>query len=131
MNQLFGILTVLLLLCSNTPFAQQKAVKGSLFEGLVVAGYADRGAYVNCAGPALKYSKSNAAVLIGLLPTIRIKEDRVDEGKPKNTLITPTLGFGLTAVLGHFAIQIPTFYNPKTATADGRWHAGIGIGYKF
>ncbi|WP_454881405.1 hypothetical protein [Sphingobacterium detergens] len=113
-------------------YAQQKTVKASLFEGVVVAGYTDQGAYVNCTGPAIKYSfapKGN--ILLGLLPSLKIKEDQVEEGKPKNAWVTPTLGVGLTAVFRHIAVQLPAFYSPKTSTADGKWKLGVGLGYKF
>lgn len=124
-------LMLLLCLASNSSIAQQAKIKGSLFEGVFVAGYADCGAYINCTGPAVKYSRSKLSVLAGLLPSLRIKEDKMEEGRPKNSLITPTLGFGLTAFVGHFALQLPAFYNAKTATSNGNWKIGIGLGYKF
>jgi len=113
-------------------YAQQKTVKASLFEGVMVAGYTDQGAYINCTGPAIKYSfASKGNILLGLLPSLKMKEDHVEEGKPKNAWITPTLGVGLTAVFKHLAVQLPAFYSPKTSTADGKWKLGVGLGYKF
>ncbi|TDS10254.1 hypothetical protein [Sphingobacterium paludis] len=133
MHNLIKALTLFLCfgLKNNTLFAQQGTIKGSLFEGTVVAGYVDKGAYINCTGPAVKYSRPGASILLGLLPTLKIKEDKVEEGKPKNSVITPTLGFGMTACIGHFALQMPAFYTAKTATTDGKWKVGLGIGYKF
>ena len=133
MNNLIKALTLLLCfgLSNNKLFAQQATIKGSLFDGTVVAGYVDKGAYINCTGPAVKYSRSGASILLGLLPSLKIKEDKVDEGKPKNSLITPTLGFGITACIGHFALQVPAFYTTKSATTHGKWNVGLGIGYKF
>lgn len=113
-------------------FCQEKAVKGSLFEGIVVAGYVDHGGYVNCTGPAVKYTFApKNSILLGLLPSLKIKEDKVEVGKPKNSIITPSLGFGLTAVFRHIALQLPAFYTAKSSTADGKWRLGIGVGYKF
>lgn len=131
MNKL--ILTICLLIAgsSTTAIAQQKGFKASLFEGTIVAGYADKGAYINCTGPAVKYTRAKTAFLLGLLPSLKIKEDKVEEGLPSNSLITPTLGFGLTATIGHLALQVPAYYNAKTATADGQWKLGFGVGYKF
>lgn len=121
-----------LFICSMASvFSQEKHIKASLFEGTVVAGYVDHGAYVNCAGPGIKYSHAKKVFLLGLLPGLRIKEDKVDDGKPKNSLITPSLGFGLTATFGHLALQLPTYYTTKTATADGNWKLGFGVGYRF
>lgn len=105
--------------------------KATLFEGLIVAGYVDQGAYINCAGPAVKFSKKPFAVLIGLLPSLRIKKDKVAAGATQNSMLTPTLGAGITAIYKHLAIQVPVYYNAKTSTKDGKWNPGIGVGYKF
>jgi hypothetical protein len=105
--------------------------KAQLFEGLLVAGYLDHGAFVNCTGPAIKFSKKPYTLLLGLLPGLRIKEDQVAPGVPKNSIITPSLGFGLTASFKHLALQLPLYYNSKTPTKDGVWKAGLGLGYKF
>lgn len=134
LNKLAGVvlLQLLFLAVFHQTYAQQKAVKASLFEGVVVAGYADHGVYINCTGPAIKYSfapKGN--ILLGLLPSLKLKEDHVEEGKPKNAWTTPTLGVGLTAVFRHIAFQLPAFYSPKTSTLDGKWKLGVGLGYKF
>jgi hypothetical protein len=107
---------------------QTKAV---LFDGVLVAGYLDKGAFINCAGPGIKFSKKPFSVLLGLLPGLRIKEDKVAAGATKNSTLTPSLGFGLTAAYKHLAIQVPFYYNAKTSTKDGKWNPGAGIGYKF
>jgi hypothetical protein len=62
---------------------------------------------------------------------LRIKKDRVAAGAPRNSVITPNLGAGITMAYKHFAIQVPAYYNAKTSTKDGKWNPGIGIGYKF
>ena len=105
--------------------------KATLFEGVIVAAYVDQGAYINCTGPAVKFSKKPFAILVGLLPSLRIKKDKVAAGAPQNSVITPNLGAGITAVYKHLAIQVPLYYNSKTSSKDGRWNPGIGIGYKF
>lgn len=113
-------------------YGQEKMVRGSLFEGIVVGGYADHGGYINCTGPAVKYiCAPKVSVLLGLLPSLKIKEDKVEVGKPKNSIVTPSLGFGLTAVFRQIAVQLPAFYSSKTNTTDGKWRLGIGVGYKF
>ncbi|KGE15092.1 hypothetical protein [Sphingobacterium deserti] len=133
MNKLTKAVTLILFFSVNSTLllAQNATIKGSLFDGTVVAGYVDKGAYINCTGPAVKYSRSGASILLGLLPSLKIKEDNVAEGSPRNALITPTLGFGITACIGHFALQLPAFYAAKTATTNGKWNLGVGIGYKF
>lgn len=105
--------------------------KTTLFEGVIVAGYVDEGAFINCVGPAIKFSKKPVAILVGLLPSLRIKKDKVATGAPENSVLTPNLGAGITAIYKHLAIQVPVYYNAKTSTKDGKWKPGIGIGYKF
>lgn len=126
-------LFVSLSLLALTAKSQSNAVqtKATLFEGVIVAGYVDKGAYINCTGPAIKFSKKPLAVLLGLLPSLRIKKDKVAAGAPQNSVITPNLGVGVTAIYKHLAIQVPVYYNTKTSTRDGKWNPGIGIGYKF
>lgn len=111
--------------------ASRVQTKATLFEGVIVAGYVDQGAYINCTGPAIKFSKKPFAVLLGLLPSLRIKKDKVAAGAPQNSVITPNLGAGITAIYKHLAIQVPVYYNAKTSSKDGKWNPGIGIGYKF
>lgn len=112
-------------------FSVQSQTKAVLFEGIVVAGYVDHGAFINCAGPSIKFTKKPCVFLLGLLPSLRLKEDKVAAGATKNSLLTPNLGFGLTAVFDHLAVQVPLYYNAKTAVKNGKWNPGIGLGYKF
>ena len=109
-----------------------KNIQPVLFDGTFVAGYSGKGGYINCTGPGIKYKKGNTSLLLGLLPSLRIKKDDTGlAGSTENKLITPSLGFGITATIHHFALQIPAFYTNKTTLEDGKWHLGIGIGYKF
>jgi hypothetical protein len=103
----------------------------TLFDGTFVMGYVDHGAYINCIGPSVKFIKKPYALSVGLLPSLRIKNDKVAPGATKNTALTPSLGFGLTAAVRHLAIQLPFYYNAKTAAKDGKWNVGVGLGYKF
>jgi hypothetical protein len=133
--QLFKSLLAVILLLTTVKLQAQSAdavkTKVQLFEGLLIAGYLDHGAYINCAGPAVKFSKKPFSVLLGLLPGLRIKEDKVPAGSPKNAVVMPSLGFGLTASFKHLALQLPLYYNGKTATKNGAWKPGLGLGYKF
>ncbi|MGM9476065.1 hypothetical protein ACS5PU_06535 [Pedobacter sp. GSP4] len=112
-------------------FSAKAQTKAVLFDGTLVAGYVDDGAFINCTGPSIKFSKKPYTVLLGLLPSLRIKEDKVAAGAPKNKMLTPNLGFGLTAAFKHVAVQMPLYYNPKTAAKNGEWNVGVGLGYKF
>ncbi|MNR38790.1 hypothetical protein D3C85_1569230 [compost metagenome] len=66
-----------------------------------------------------------------MLPSLRIKEDKVVAGATQNTWVTPNLGFGLTAIFSHLAVQLPFYYNNKTVVKDGKWNLGLGLGYKL
>ncbi|MCX2583249.1 MULTISPECIES: hypothetical protein [unclassified Pedobacter] len=111
--------------------ALKAQTKVALFDGTIVAGYVDHGGYVNCIGPSVKYLKKPFSISAGLLPSLRIKEDKVAAGATKNSLITPSLGLGLTAVFNHIALQLPLYYNAKTSTKNGEWNVGVGLGYKL
>ncbi|WP_235833139.1 hypothetical protein [Arcticibacter tournemirensis] len=134
MNLTFSTALIICLFLSSGIKAQtqkETKVKPVLFDGFLVTGYVDNGAYINCTGPGVRFTKKPVSVLLGFLPGLRIKEDKVPEGASKNSAVTPSLGFGLTAAYKHLAIQVPFYYTSKTATKDGKWNPGIGIGYKF
>lgn len=123
-----------LVTCVVISFISIKAksqTKPALFDGTFVAGYVDNGAYVNFTGPSLKYIKNRSSIALSLLPGLRIKEDKVAANATKNSVITPSLGFGLTASVKHLAFQLPLYYDPKTALKNGSWHLGVGLGFKL
>ncbi len=101
------------------------------WDGMIVAGYVNDGGFINFGGPSLKLIKKPWIFGIGILPSVRIKEDAVAAGAKKNSIIMPTAGFGFTMVYKHLVVQLPFYYNAKTAASDGKWHAGFGIGYKL
>jgi hypothetical protein len=106
-------------------FAQENKITTSAFNGIVTCGYVNNGGFINFTGPNINYSIHNSKIMLGMLPSIRLKQD---EAVVKNAFITPTLGMGLTLIYKMYAIQIPLYYNPKNLTENGRWHIGIGIG---
>lgn len=112
-------------------FSQEKEpkVKASFFDGVMVAGYADHGAFFNFTGPNVSFKNKDFKLMLGMLPSLRIKQDH-SEG-PRNSVVMPTLGAGATVVYKNFALQVPAYYNPKTASQNGSWKAGIGLGYSF
>ena len=98
------------------------------FSGIFVSGYVDNGAFINFTGPNLSFLYGKSHLLIGMLPSLRIKQD---SGTTKNSLITPSLGVGITYCYKAFALQVPCYYNPKTSSTNGKWNIGVGIGLKF
>ena len=111
--------------------AVRSQTKAVLFEGVMIGGYVDKGGFINCIGPSVKLNQKAYTIFAGLLPSMRIKEDKVAPGATKNTDLTPGLGFGMTAVFRHIAVQLPFYYNPKTSLENGKWNPGVGLGYKF
>jgi hypothetical protein len=107
--------------------AQQKP-QAQFFDGSVVAGYVDNGAYLNFTGPNISWQKGRSKLLIGMLPSLRYK---VDQGATVNARVYPALGAGLTYSYQRFVFQVPLYYNPKTATTNGNWQIGCGLGFKL
>ena len=108
--------------------AQEQKVKMVIFDGVVVSGYVDNGAYLNFTGPNINMTVKKSKLILSMLPSLRFKEDK---SLIKNSLVTPSLGAGLTFCYKSFAIQVPFYYNAKTTTANGKWNIGAGIGYRF
>lgn len=119
------------ILLSGLCFSQETAskVKASFFEGIAVAGYVDHGAFINFTGPNLSLTHKNIKWIAGMLPSLRIKEDR--SPGTKNSPVMPTLGVGFTMVYKKMVFQIPVYYNAKTPDQNGNWKVGAGIGYSF
>ena len=109
-------------------FSQEGKVKISVFDGALVAGYVDGGGYVNFTGPSVNYSRGKSKLSLGMLPSIRMKKDT---NAVRNSFFLPTLGFGLTYSYSNWTIQIPCYYNLKTASKNGAWVLGVGLGYRF
>jgi hypothetical protein len=125
---------IALIVCSLNRVNAQDAVKKvslTAWDGMAVAGYVNNGGFINFGGPTVRFMKKPFAAGFGILPTMRIKKDNVAKEAPKNSAIIPTAGFGFTFVYKHLALQVPFYYNPKTATSNGKWNPGLGIGYKF
>jgi hypothetical protein len=118
----------IILLYSNEMVSQKTEVNALLLSGTIVGGYVDNGIYLNFTGPGVKLQKGSSDLMIGVLPSLRFKEDN---GTTKNSLVTPSLGLGMTYTYKSIAVQIPFYYNSKTAITDGRWNIGIGVGLKL
>ena len=119
------------ILISGLYFSQEKDSKlnVSFFDGIAVAGYVDHGAFLNFTGSNVNFIHKNTKLMIGMLPSLRIKKDQ--SNGTKNSIIMPTLGVGFAVVYKKISLQIPFYYNTKTSTDNGSWKLGIGIGYKF
>lgn len=130
-NKLCTLAAILLLTKAATGQTTTPKTSASLWDGMAVAGYVDKGAFLNFGGPAVKWTRKPFCISLGMLPSLRIKEDKVAANASKNATITPSLGFGLSASYKHLVLQVPLYYNAKTASADGKWNVGVGLGYKF
>ncbi|ASW74288.1 hypothetical protein IQ37_07975 [Chryseobacterium piperi] len=119
------------ILISGFCFSQKSVakVKASFFDGVAAAGYVDHGAFINCTGPNISLTYHSTKLILGMLPSLRIKEDQSDG--TRNSAITPNLGAGLTFIYKKLVLQIPLYYNSKTSTQNGSWKMGIGLGYSL
>lgn len=129
-----AVCTAFVICSCNIINAQEAAPKKPVvaaWDGMAVVGYVDKGGFVNFGGPTVKLVKKPWVIGFGILPTMRIKEDKVGKDAKKNSAITPTAGFGFTFGYKHIVLQVPVYYNPKTAVSNGKWNPGIGIGYRF
>ena len=128
--------SILILVCAaffSTANAQDapKKITTSAWDGAVIVGTFDKGegGFANFGGPSIKYKSKAFSTALGMLPGLRIKEDK--STTYKSSIVTPSLGVGLTFAYKHIALQIPMYYNGKTNTADGKWLVGLGLGYKL
>lgn len=115
-------------LSAQTAEAQKIKPSFGVFDGVAVAGYVDKGAFINFTGPNISFTVKRSKFILGMLPSLRFKED---QGTYRNSFVTPNLGAGLTYCYRKLAIQVPVYYNAKTAAANGKWNVGIGIGVKL
>lgn len=106
---------------SSLYFSQEKDSKlnVSFFDGIAVAGYVDHGAFLNFTGPNINFTHKNTKLMMGMLPSLRIKQDQ--SSGTKNSTIMPTLGVGFAVIYKKIALQIPFYYNTKTSTDNGSW----------
>lgn len=124
-------ITMILLFFMNIIKAQktyENKVNLALYDGIAVIGYVDKGSYLNFTGPNVNVKFQNSKLILGMLPSLRFRKDN---GVPKNAFVTPNLGVGLTYSYKKIVIQVPAYYNAKTAAQDGKWNVGIGVGYRF
>jgi len=129
MNSRFLLPFVVLSAVLSQPVtAQDKKIAVSGYEGMIVTGYVDHGAFLNFAGPSISYKSGSTRVMFGMLPSLRYKED---QSAIKNASVLPVLGVGVSYAFKHMVVQLPLYYNAKTATKDGSWKPGLGIGYRF
>jgi hypothetical protein len=122
------LLTILFIMKLTVLLGQDTKVKIEFYDGVIVTGYVDRGGFLNFTGPNINATKGNSKFILGMLPSLRFK---ADNETPKNSFITPNLGIGFTYSYRIWAIQLPLYYNAKTATQNGLWHIGLGLGLRL
>lgn len=123
--------TITALLISALFLAQENtnSVNLAFFDGTAVAGYIDHGAFINFTGPNVSFTHKKTKYMLGMLPSLRIKEDH--SSGTKNSMVTPNLGAGFAVIYRKLVLQIPFYYNAKTAAQNGKWEMGVGLGYRF
>ncbi|MFD2200175.1 hypothetical protein [Shivajiella indica] len=108
--------------------SEKGKIKVAAYDGILAAGFVDGGGFTNFTGPNINMTYGDSKYILSALPSLRYKKDN---SEPRNAFVTPNLGIGFTYSYKLFAIQIPLFYNPKTATENGSWHVGIGLGLRL
>jgi len=129
-NKLFQLILFLspLFVVYGQENATKKVEVNWLFDGVIVGGYVDNGAYMNFSGPNLSFTKGLSKVVFGMLPSLRFKQDT---GSIHNSFVTPSLGCGITYSYKWAAIQVPIYYNSKTTSNNGQWNIGVGLGIRI
>ena len=122
------LLFMSLMTYSATAFSQGDKISFALYDGIFIGGYVDNGAFLNFTGPNINADYKNSKFILGMLPSLRFKEDK---RIPKNAFVTPNLGIGFTHSYKMWAIQMPFYYHSKTTTSNGQWHVGLGIGLRL
>ena len=64
-------LILIFLFFSAVSIAQQKGVYASAGDGIALAGYLDRGAFLNFTGPNIHYKNKDSKYMLGILPSLR------------------------------------------------------------
>ncbi len=123
----FGSINAQELVLTKSDSAKTK-ISIATFDGIVIMGYVDYGGFLNFTGPNLNVVFGKHKILIGMLPSLRLK---VEDTQPRNAFITPSLGAGITYSYRFLAIQVPFYYNAKTATNNGQWQVGVGLGVRI
>ncbi|MCC5930635.1 MAG: hypothetical protein JJU28_15420 [Cyclobacteriaceae bacterium] len=103
-------------------------VRISAYDGIVAIGYVDGGGFSNFTGPNINMTYGHSKFILSALPSLRYKRDN---SEPRNSFVTPNLGIGFTYSYKLFAIQLPLYYNAKTASENGQWHIGLGLGMRL
>lgn len=111
--------------CASTQTDVKEKLNYYIFDGNIISGYVDQGAYVNFTGPNITIGINKTKVSLGMLPSLRIKKDM---NAIKNSAIIPSLGFGITWNYKWLVLQLPIYYNTKTTSKNGSWQLGFGIG---
>ena len=83
-----AVSVLIFFLNSNNLLSQKTELKTFILSGTIVGGYVDNGAYLNFTGPGIKLQRGSSDLMIGVLPSVRFKEDN---GITKNALVTPSL----------------------------------------
>ena len=128
MLRIIGTLIILVCAQSTICFAEGPKVKVSAYDGIVILGYVDNGGFSNFTGPNINLVCVHSKFILGALPSLRYKQDN---STPKNSFVTPNLGIGFTYSYKLFAVQVPLYYNAKTATKNGNWQMGFGLGLRL
>jgi hypothetical protein len=100
----------------------------TVMDGTVILGYVDQGGFINFAGPGISFYRGPHKVILGMLPSLRLKRD---PGHSRHPAVLPALGVGLTYSFGRLALQAAGYYQTGTDHRIGRWVPGLGAGIRL
>lgn len=100
----------------------------SAYDGFAMIGWLPNGGFLNFTGPNISITFGRQKLVVGMLPSLRYMRD---EGPTRNAPIIPNLGTGITYAYDWAAVQIAFYYDNKTATQNGQWLLGLGLGLRL
>jgi len=121
----FAKLIVLLSLFASQDLFAQDDIKNTtqittqsvgMLNGFTRVNLSSKAVYFTFGGPGLRYKRSKMTYFLGLLPSIRMRDDEA----------IPSVGGGFQMVYKQIALTFPSFYYAK-----GKWEFATGLGVVF
>ncbi len=120
LTSFFLVLTFYFVVAQDSS-STKKVVHVSTFSGQAMLSHDGDAFYLNFGGPSVMANFGKIKIMIGMFPSLRIKED------PVRSTLTPILGTGPTLQYKKLLLGFPFYY----IAASNVWKMSAGLGYKF